>query len=95
MNYSTFGTPTFQAEPIKFVRVADVSFQEKHITLTLTDGRAIQLNMTKFAWLAWLLNADQAQRSRWEIVPSGGGVWWPELDEGIELGPLLDLQSLS
>jgi hypothetical protein len=49
MTYSTFGTPTFQAEPIKFVRVADVSFREKHITLTLTDGRAIQLDMTKFA----------------------------------------------
>jgi hypothetical protein len=45
--------------------------------------------------MAWLRNASAEQRSRWEIVPSGGGVWWPELDEGIELQPLLDLQSLS
>jgi len=29
------------------------------------------------------------------IVPlSFGGVWWAELDEGIELQPLLDLQPL-
>ena len=95
MTYSTFGTPTFQAEPIKLARIDYVTFQGDDVVLTLTDGRAIHLNMTKFPWLTWLLRANPDQRSRWEIVPSGGGVWWPELDEGIELQPLLDLHSLS
>ena len=95
MTYSTFGTPTFQAEPPKLARIADVMFRDNDVVLTLTDGRAIHLDMTKFSWLKWLLNASAEQRSRWEIVPSGGGVWWPELDEGIELQPLLDLQSLA
>ena len=95
MTYSTFGMSTFQAEPIKLARIATVAFQESNVILTLTDGRAIYLDMTKFSWLTWLLRADSEQRSRWEIVPSGGGVWWPELDEGIELQPLLDLHALS
>ena len=95
MTYSTFGTPTFQAEPIKLARINDVSFQNDEVVLTLTDGRSIHLEMSRFPWLAWLQNAGAEQRRRWEIVPSGGGVWWPELDEGIELQPLLDLHSLS
>lgn len=95
MTYSIFGTPTFQAEPIKLARIANVTFNDDDVALTLTDGRELHLNMTKFSWLAWLYRASAEQRSRWEVVPSGGGVWWPELDEGIELQPLLDLQSLS
>lgn len=83
------------AEPIKPARIGSVTFQDNDVVLTLTDGRAIHLDMAKFAWLSWLQNADIEQRNRWEIVPSGGGVWWPELDEGIELQPLLDLQALS
>jgi hypothetical protein len=75
--------------------LADVEFRDKTVVLGLSDGRAIHLDMTKFSWLAWLLAAPQEQRTRWEIVPSGGGVWWPDLDEGIELQPLLDLQSLT
>ena len=95
MIYSTFGNPTFQAEPTRFARIADVTFMANDVILTLTDGRVIHLDMTKFSWLTWLLHAHPDQRSRWEIVPSGGGVWWPELDEGIELRPLLDIQSLA
>jgi hypothetical protein len=55
---------------------------------------AILLDMIKYRWLRWLLEAAPEKRSRWEIVPSGGGVWWTELDEGIELQPLFDLQPL-
>jgi hypothetical protein len=50
--------------------------------------------MSRYLWLNWLLKANLEQRNRWEIMPSGGGVWWDELDEGIELQPLLDLQPL-
>lgn len=92
--YSNFGTLTFQAEPSKLARIAVVGFRDNDVILTLTDGRAIHLDMAKYAWLKWFLNASAEQRSRWEIVPLGGDVWWPELDEGIELQPLLDLQSL-
>ena len=77
------------------IQFANVAYKDNDVILTLTDGRIIHLDMTKFSWLTWLLHANPDQRSRWEIVPSGGGVWWPELDEGIELQPLLDIQCLA
>lgn len=94
MNYTAYGTTTFPVEPVKLAQIAGVSFQNDTLIVRLNDGRAIHLDMAQYRWLRWLLTATPEQRSRWEIVPSGGGVWWTELDEGIELQPLLDLQPL-
>jgi hypothetical protein len=74
--------------------ISDVGFENNTVILTLSDKRAIHLDMAGFPWLRWLLMAPPEQRARWEIVPSGGGVWWPALDDGIELQPLLDRQAL-
>ncbi|MCB0199582.1 MAG: DUF2442 domain-containing protein, partial [Anaerolineae bacterium] len=63
--------------------------------LRLSDGRILQLEMSQHPWLRWLLDATSEQRQQWEIVPSGGGAWWPELDDGVELQPLLDVKSLT
>lgn len=95
MTYSTFGTTTFLAEPAKVARIAKVAFDNDNIIIRLSDNRSIYLAMSEHEWLRWLLKATPEQRNRWEIVPSGGGVWWEELDEGIELQPLLDMKSLS
>lgn len=95
MNYMTSGTVTSPAEPVTMVRIANVAFVENTLIIRLTDGRALHLEMQEYAWLRWLLKATPEQRSLWTIVPSGGGVWWPELDEGIELQPLLDRQPLA
>ncbi len=94
MSYTTYGTATFQVEPMKFVRVTSLSFAGETLIIRLNDGRAILLDMPQYSWLRWLLDATPQQRSCWEIVPSGCGVWWPELDNGIELQPLLDMQPL-
>jgi hypothetical protein len=94
MNYTTYGTTTFQAEPIEMVRIADVTVETDTLLIHLNDGRVILINMRLYPWLRWLLDATPEQRDRWEIVPSGGGVWWSELDNGIELQPLLDMQPL-
>jgi hypothetical protein len=50
--------------------------------------------MAHYPWLKWLQRATPEQREQWEIMPSGGGVWWEALDEGIELQPLLDMTPL-
>ena len=76
-------------------RIASVTIEQDTLTLHLSDGRAIQLEMGRYPWLTWLVAATSEQRSQWEIVPSGGGVWWPKLDDGIELQPLLDMQWLT
>ena len=47
--YSNFGTLTFQAEPSKLARIAVVGFRDNDVILTLTDGRAIHLDMAKYA----------------------------------------------
>jgi hypothetical protein len=94
MNYTTYGMPTFPAEPVEMVRIENVIVEADTLIICLNDGREIHLNMRLYPWLHWLLSATQDQRSHWEIVPSGGGVWWSTLDEGVELQPLLDTQPL-
>ena len=94
MNYLTYGTDTLLAEPTNLTRIAGVVIEQETLTLRLSDGRCIQLEMRRYPWLAWLVAATAEQRSQWEVVPSGGGVWWTKLDDGIELQPLLDMQPL-
>ena len=36
-----------------------------------------------------LANADQVQRLRAELSPSGYGIHWPLLDEDLAIGPLV------
>ena len=74
--------------------ITKVALADDTLIIRKSDGRAIQLDMPRYSWLNWLRNATSEQRLRWSIVPSGGGVWWSELDEGIELQPLLDMQHL-
>ncbi len=94
MNYSTYGMSILQAEPAKLARLTGVAFVGDALVLRLSDGRVLQLAIDDYPWLTWLRDATPEQREDWEIVPSGGGVWWPELDDGVELQPLLDMQSL-
>lgn len=94
MSYSTSGTLTFPGELTETVKINKVAFENDQIIIYLTDYRAIHLSMSQYPWLRWLRQATSEQRSHWEIVPSGGGVWWEELDEGIELQPLLDSKPL-
>ena len=94
MNSTTNGTATFPGNLANLTQIANVTFVEATLVIQLSDGRAIQLELARYSWLRWLLKATPEQRSRWEIVPTGGGVWWPDLDDGIELRPLLDMQSL-
>ncbi len=79
---------------MKLITLIKVAFSVDTLMLRLSDGRVLQLEMSRLSWLRWLLDATPEQRQLWEIVPSGGGVWWPELDDGVELQPLLGVQSL-
>ena len=91
---SYYGMTTSLVDSQQMTKIADVAFNAEILILRLTDGREIRLNMTKYHWLQWLYNAAPEQQEQRTIVPSGGGVWWLDLDNGIELQPLLDSQSL-
>jgi Protein of unknown function (DUF2442) len=78
--------------PVKAVR-ADVSGSV--LTVELSDGRAIRVDLDAVRALHWLRDADAAKRSHWEIEPHGFAVYWPELDDGVEVRHLLDPLVLS
>jgi hypothetical protein len=61
-------------------RIVSVSVDEETITARLADGRTISVPL---AWSWRLSEASPAQRQRYEIIGSGHGVRWPEIDEDI------------
>ena len=67
-------------------RVADVSFTEDLLCVSLRDGRKI--NVPLF-WYPRLLNATSAQRNEWELAGGGYGIHWPDIDEDLSTEGLL------
>jgi hypothetical protein len=67
-------------------RIADLKVTAEAIVADLTDGRTISVPL---AWSWRLANATPAQRRRFEIIGSGEGVHWPDIDEDISARGLL------
>ncbi|MFH0919582.1 MAG: DUF2442 domain-containing protein [Fibrobacterota bacterium] len=61
-------------------------FDEDNLWLSLTDGRILAVPLSYFPRL---LNANQAQREKFELSGGGTGVHWDELDEDISVAGLL------
>ena len=77
------------------VRAVDVHISEGLLSVSLSDGREINLSIDRIDWLAWLTNATPEQKSRWSIEPGGFAIYWRDLDDGIEISHLLSMQSLA
>ncbi len=60
------------------------------IHVRLDDGREISLPLNDVLWLKWLAKATPKQRANWTIEPGGFAIYWPDLDDGIEVCHLLD-----
>ena len=67
-------------------RVQSVTVTEDEISAHLVDGRTITVPQ---AWSWRLSEATPAQRARFEILGSGSGIRWPELDEDISVDGML------
>ena len=67
-------------------RVSDVRVSADTLTVSLMDGRTIQVPL---AWYPRLLNAQPEQRERWERSAAGYGIHWPDLDEDLSTEGLL------
>ena len=67
-------------------RIQTVSVTEDVITAQLVDGRTISVPL---AWFWRLSEATPNQRAGFEIIGSGSGVRWPELDEDISVEGML------
>lgn len=71
-----------QAEP----RIVDLEVTEDAIVARLADGRTIGVPL---AWSWRLADATSAQCQRFEIVGTGEGAHWPDIDEDISARGML------
>jgi Protein of unknown function (DUF2442) len=67
-------------------RIRDVQVADDLITARLTDGRTISVPLS---WSWRLSEATAEQRAKFEILGSGHGVRWPEVDEDISVEGML------
>lgn len=67
-------------------RIQAVSVTEDTISARLIDGRTITVPL---AWSWRLSEATPAQRANFQILGSGSGIRWPEIDEDISVEGML------
>jgi hypothetical protein len=60
--------------------IVDVEVTDELITARLADGRTISVPL---AWSWRLSNATPEQRNHFDIIGTGQGVHWPDVDEDI------------
>ena len=77
--------------PTKFGHppAVDIETSDDALTVHLADGRTISVPLT---WYPRLANGSPAERARWELLGSGQGIHWPDLDEDISVEALLNGQ---
>ncbi len=63
-----------------------VSFKDDSLVVGLQDGRTITIPVS---WYPRLEHSSQDERSNWQILGSGSGIHWPDIDEDISIEALL------
>ena len=64
----------------------DVIVTEDTLQAELADGRTISVPL---AWYPRLVHAVQAERDNWQLIGSGEGIHWPDLDEDLSVEGLI------
>ena len=67
-------------------RIVDMQVTNESIVAHLADGRMISVPLT---WSWRLSEATVEQRNHFEIIGSGQGVHWPDIDEDISATGML------
>ena len=67
-------------------RIREVTVSDEAITAHLADGRTVSVPLS---WSWRLSEATIEQRQNFEILGSGQGIRWPELDEDISAEGML------
>ena len=86
---------TLTARTTDQVRATGVRFAGGMLHVQLDDGRGISLPLAEVPWLKWLAKATPRQRTNWKLEPGGYAIYWPDLDDGIEVCHLLDTQPIA
>ncbi|MFN0072748.1 MAG: DUF2442 domain-containing protein [Chloroflexota bacterium] len=69
-------------------RARAVEFAPDLLVIHLQDGRSLSVPLE---WFPRLRDAQRDQRERWELLGTGSGIHWPELDEDISVAGLLGM----
>src|SRR5438105_14203144 len=67
-------------------RILTLEVTDDSIVAQVADGRTV---IVPLAWSWRLANATPAQRRRFEIIGTGEGVHWPDIDEDISARGML------
>ena len=67
-------------------RIVALEVTEDTLVAQLADGRTVSVPLS---WSWRLANATPAQRSRFEIIGTGEGVHWPDIDEDLSARGML------
>ena len=67
-------------------RIVAIEVTDDSITAQLADGRTVSVPL---AWSWRLCNAAPEQRKNFEIIGTGEGVHWPDIDEDISASGML------
>jgi hypothetical protein len=73
------------------VTAVGVRVTPERVYIELSDGREIGVPLARFEFLR---RASVAALNNWQIEPRGFAVFWPELNDGLEVRHLLDPQPL-
>jgi hypothetical protein len=68
------------------VLIHDVTVTPDSLAVELSDGRSVSVPL---GWYPRLLHGTNTERNRWELIGSGLGIHWPDLDEDISLEGIL------
>jgi hypothetical protein len=77
------------------VSARSVDFLGNLLCIRLNDGRELRISLETTPWLRWLRDAKPQQRANWSLEPGGFAVYWEDLDDGIEIAHLLEMQTPS
>jgi len=86
---------TLTNKTAKQVRAKGARVTPNTLHVHLDDGREISLPLNDVPWLKWLAKATPKQRANWSLEPGGYAIYWPDLDDGIEVCHLLDSQPIT
>ena len=67
-------------------RLVSLRVTEDTIVADLSDGRSVSVPL---AWSWRLSEATPAQRNNYELIASGQGAHWPDIDEDISVAGML------
>ena len=75
-----------RSEALDEARARSVSFKDGSLVVGLADGRSVSVPLE---WFPRLVEATVAERKHWELDGDGAAIWWPDLDDGVEVSHLL------